>query len=288
MDFETAKLILQSYRPGGQDAGDPHFAEALALVKSEPGLAAWFAQQQKYDAWVSGKIKSLAAPADLKAKILSRENPLRQKTLELPAPAWWRSLFSFSSPVAWTMAAVLLILGFAVFWKESGNRAPFAEYSARMVYAAEHDANHVEIENKDLKQVMTWLAEHHGENKFVLPVALNGDNGLMGCRVLDWHGQKVSMLCYGLSGSSHVDLFVAAANAFPDAPPEDQPQFVSSGGLPTASWSHDGKAYLLVSHGDGTILEKILRPTTALKTRRFGSVYFAQAGIFNFNKNYLE
>jgi anti-sigma factor RsiW len=288
MNLEAAKLILQSYRPGGQDAGDPHFAEALALVKSEPELAAWFAQQQKYDAWVSGKIKSLATPTDLKAKILSRENPLRQKNLELPAPAWWRSLFSFNSPVAWAMVAILFVLGFAVFWKQSGNRAPFAEYSARMVYAAVNDANHVEMENKDLKQVMAWLTEHHGENKLVLPVALNGHEGLMGCRVLDWHGQKVSMLCYGLSGSAHVDLFVAAADAFPDAPPEDQPQFVSSGGLPTASWSHDGSAYLLVSHGDGMILEKILRPAAALKRQRFGSIYVAQADIFNFNKNFLE
>jgi len=44
----------------------------------------------------------------------------------------------------------------------------------------------------------------------------------VGCRVLDWHGQKVSMLCYGLKGS-HVDLFVAGAKVFPDAPPEDKP-----------------------------------------------------------------
>ncbi len=33
MNCNEAKLILQAYRPGGQDADDPQFAEALVLAK---------------------------------------------------------------------------------------------------------------------------------------------------------------------------------------------------------------------------------------------------------------
>jgi hypothetical protein len=91
---------------------------------------------------------------------------------------------------------------------------------------------------------------------------LNGSNGLAGCRVLDWHGRKVSMLCYGLNGSGHVDLFVAEAKVFLDAPPEDKPQFVSKGGMPTASWSHDGMVYLMVGHNVNVDLRKLLQPET--------------------------
>jgi anti-sigma factor RsiW len=115
-----------------------------------------------------------------------------------------------------------------------------------------------------MKQVVAWLGDHHGENNFVLPVALN-NGGLMGCRVLVWHGQKVSMLCYGLNGAGHVDLFVAAAKVFPDAPPVDQPQFASSGGMPTASWSHDGMAYLIVGHSAGADLRKLLQSQTTAR-----------------------
>ena len=68
------------------------------------------------------------------------------------------------------------------------------------------------------------------------------------------------MLCYHLHGSTHVDLFVAEAAMFPDAPPQDKPQFASSDGAPTASWSHDGKAYLLVGHGDAATLQRLLSP----------------------------
>ena len=104
------RLILQAYRPGGQDANDPQFAEALALAKADPELSAWFARQQKFDAQVSREIKSLPVPPKLKDKILALENPRRQKIVELPAPAWWRNLFSFSSPVSWAMAAGIVIL----------------------------------------------------------------------------------------------------------------------------------------------------------------------------------
>ena len=157
-----------------------------------------------------------------------------------------------------------------------------------MVSAAVNDSNHVDVENKDMKQVVAWLGQHHGENNFVLPVALNCDTGLMGCRVLDWRGQKVSMLCYGLNGSGHVDLFVAKSNVFPDAPPEDKPQFVSSGGMPTASWSHNGMTYLMVGHGDEAALERILQPKAAAKWQSPAGIPFKLASVSNFQKNYLE
>jgi anti-sigma factor RsiW len=264
IDRKEAKLILQSCRPSDQDAGDPQFAAALALAKSDPELEAWFAEQQKFDAQVRDAVQSLPAPLDLKAAILAGENPPRQKSIELPASAWWQNLFSFRSPISWvTAAAVCLLLGAVLFWQSSIGNARFADYSAQMVSAAVNDKNHVDVGNSDMKQVVAWLGEHQSENKFVLPVALNGDSGLMGCRVLDWHGQKISMLCYGLKNSGHVDLFVADVKIFSDAPPVDQPQFASRGGMPTASWSHDGQVYLLVGHSSGRDLEKILQSNTA-------------------------
>jgi anti-sigma factor RsiW len=274
MNREEAKLILQVCRPGGQDAEDPQFAEALALVKSDAELAAWFADQQKFDAFASRKLKSVVVPSGLKAKILADAIPARQKIVELPAPAWWQNLLH--SPVSWAMAVVVVIfLSLAFYWKQPESTAHFADYSAQMVSAAVNDAHHVDVENSDMKQVVAWLGEHHGENKFVLPVALNGSNGLVGCRVLDWHGHKVSMLCYGLSDPGHVDLFVAEANVFPDAPPEDKPQYVSSGGMPTASWSHEGMVYLMVGHSADADLRKLLQPeTTASVEKRLFPEHF--------------
>jgi anti-sigma factor RsiW len=264
MTRDEARLILQSCRPGSQDAADPQFAEALALVKQDPELAAWFEQQQKFDALVGGSLRQVRPPARLKAEILALVKSV-ESPAESPVSVWWRNLFAWNSPVSWALAAcvvvpfIVVILGLVIYLKGPVNLGRFADFSAQMVQAALHDPHHVDAGASDMKQAVAWLGAHHGENNLVLPAALNG-NGLMGCRVLDWHGQKVSMLCYQFSGSTHVDLFVAEAGMFSDAPPPDKPHFASSDGAPTASWSHDGKAYLLVGHGDPAVLEQLLSP----------------------------
>jgi anti-sigma factor RsiW len=256
MNRDEAKLILQAYRPGGRDAGDPYFAEALALAQRDAELAAWFSEQQKFDSQVSGSLQQIRVPSRLKAEILA----LGEKEAS-PVAAWWRNLFSWQSPVAWAPAViVVVVVSLALFRAKPAGAGGFANYSAQMVNAAVNDKHHVDIEASSMKQAVAWLADHQGENNLALPTTLNGGDGLMGCRVLDWHGQKVSMLCYSIEGMRHVDVFVTGANIFPDAPPQDNPQFAVRDGLPTASWSHDGKAYLAVSHGDDTILKTLLSP----------------------------
>jgi len=42
MDSGEAKFILSAYRPEGQDASDPRFAEALEQVRRDPILQRWF------------------------------------------------------------------------------------------------------------------------------------------------------------------------------------------------------------------------------------------------------
>jgi anti-sigma factor RsiW len=254
MNRDEAKLILQAYRPGGREAGDPYFAEALGLVQRDAELAAWFAEQQRFDSNISGGLQQVRVPSRLKAEILALG-----KKEESSAAAWWQNLFSWQSPIAWSAAVVVIVvLSLALFRTKPEGPSGFADYSAQMVNTAMNDKHHVDIDVNNMKQAVAWFSDHQGENRLALPATLNGDDSLMGCRVLDWHGQKVSMLCYSIKGMMHVDVFVAEANIFPDAPPLDNPQFVVSDGLPTASWTHDGKVYLAVSHGNDAILKDLL------------------------------
>ena len=287
MTREEARLILQSCRLGGQDAVDPQFAEALALAKQDPELAAWFEQQQKFDALVGGSLRQVRAPARLKAEILAW-GASAEPTAESPVSDWWRNLLSWNSPVPWAATAVVVVLlSLAVYWKRPESPGRFADFSAQMVQAAVNDPHHVDAGAGDLKQAVAWLGAHHSENILILPPALDG-GGLMGCRVLSWHGQKVSMLCYQLHGSTHVDLFVTQAGMFCDAPPLDKPQFTSSNGSPTASWSHDGNAYLLVGHGDAAILQKLLSPTASAEISLSSRTCAAFARFPEVRKYFLE
>ena len=72
MNNQEAKLILQAYRPGGQDASDPMFAEALEQCWRDPELQRWFADQCAYDARIQTKLQeAIPIPQDLKASLLT-------------------------------------------------------------------------------------------------------------------------------------------------------------------------------------------------------------------------
>jgi hypothetical protein len=261
MNREEAKLILQVYRPGGQDADDPQFAEALALAKQDPELAAWFAEQQKFDAFFSGGLQQVRVPGRLKPEILACE-----KDIEPQISIWWRNQISWRSPAVWAMAAVILIyLGLAVFWKRPENPARFADYREQMIQASENEVHHIDVEIHDLKQAETWLAGHQAGTNFDLPPGLRDTRGMMGCRVLDWHGQKVSMLCFMLEGSKHVDLFVAELDDVPDAPSPDEPQFTKTGERMTVSWTENGRVYLLTGRVDEEFLRHCLQPAATAR-----------------------
>ena len=276
MNQDEAKAILQAYRPGGKDAGDPYFAEALALAQKDPELNAWFGEQQAFDARISGSLQQVRVPSRLKAEILAQN-----KTEPVSFSGWWRELFerqspasSFGSmwrmwrnalkrqsPAAWAVATiVLIVLGVTLVRDLSPGKVGFADYSAQMVNTAMTDQHHVDREVSDLKTALASLSADLAENNLSLPGSLEKGIGLKGCRALAWHGQKVSMLCFILNAGGHVDVFVTAAAIFPDAPPTDQPQFTVHNGSPIASWTHNGQTYLAVSHTSEDILKNLWSP----------------------------
>jgi len=92
MNNQEAKFILAAYRPGGQDASDPLFAEALEQVRRDPELATWFEAEQHFDAAMSEKLKGEPVPPELRANILAARKIVR--------PSHWLR------PRAWMAAAV--------------------------------------------------------------------------------------------------------------------------------------------------------------------------------------
>ena len=71
MDREEARIILSAYRPGRDDAADPAFAPALALLDQDSELADWFTNQHALDLILQSAVQTIDPPADLKATILA-------------------------------------------------------------------------------------------------------------------------------------------------------------------------------------------------------------------------
>jgi len=246
MNNQEAKLILQAYRLGGQDAADPRFREALQQLKRDPELADWFAHERAIESRVQAKIQdAVRPPAHLKAHLLALGKIVR------PA-AWWRQ------PVWLAVAASVAVLGLVVaIWSSRSSGQEFAAFRQAMVQNAMQTTGHVSFETHDLTKIQQWLQAHDMNSNFDLPAALRS-NSTEGCRVVDWRGRKVTLICYVFNGRDHVDLFVIDGTRFGDFTPSETPEFAQTDGLITASWTRGNRTYLLATSGSEAVLRKYL------------------------------
>lgn len=235
MNNAEAKLILQAYRPGGQDANDPRFREALEQAQRDPELARWFANEQALDSRISTKVKaSITPPAHLKSQLLAQRKIIRPV-------AWWKM-------PAWQLAAaacLALVVTIAVVWLKPARSTGFTQYRSEMAEFAGKKLDRLDLMSRDAAEVRRWLAQKESHGDLVIPAGLDGRPSL-GCRLLDWKGHKVSLVCFELENKQVAHLLVVDSAAFKDAPTES-PVFNQVGDVATASWSRSGKTYIVAS-----------------------------------------
>jgi len=245
MNNQEAKFILAAYRPGGQDASDPLFAEALEQVRRDPELATWFEAEQHFDAAMSEKLKGEPVPPELRSNVLAAGKIVR--------PSHWLR------PRAWMAAAAafLILLAAGSLWFSTRAQSNFTAYRDTMTDFLNNRFDHLDFKAKDVAQLQNWLAGQGAPADFVVPGGMR-DLPSHGCRVLDWDGRKVSLVCYHLANRKEIHLFVIRDARFADGPPKGSFRFVSSGGWTTASWKQGNKTLLLAGKGDEAAIRKYL------------------------------
>ncbi len=247
MNNEEAKLILQAYRPGGQDASDPRFREALEQAQRDPQLARWFANEHALDSRISAKVKAaIKPPAHLKSQLLAQRKIVRPV-------AWWKM-------PAWQLAAaacVTLLVTLGVLWLKPAGQAEFAAYRSDLADFAGHKLDRLDLMSRDVAEVRRWLAQKESHGDLVIPAGLDGRPSL-GCRLLKWKGKKVSLVCFEMENRQVAHLLVIDRTAFKDVPTES-PVFNQVGEVATVSWSRGGKTYVVASKGGNQLdLMKLL------------------------------
>ncbi|MBL9194947.1 MAG: hypothetical protein JNJ82_21505 [Opitutaceae bacterium] len=242
MNREEAQFILGAYRPNGADAHDPQFQDALALAQRDPELGRWLAEQQALDRAFSAKIRSRPLPGDLKAQLLLARTTVRRG-------AWWRKPVWLATAACF---AVLLVAG-GLLLSGRGHTAEFAAFRDAMAAASADMGDHADVWGLDTDGYRKWLAKNRGTSDFVLPASL-ADRGIAACKIVEWQGHRVTMLCLK-SGGQHLDLFVINASELPGIALGSKPLLVADSGATTAAWQHNGNVYLLA----GTIPMEELR-----------------------------
>lgn len=249
MNNQEAKLILQVYRPNGRDALDPLFAEALEMARRDPELQKWFAEEQALDSQIQTKLQTaVAIPRDLKAKLLALRKIVR------PVP-WWFQPMKLAAA-----AAVMLLLGLVVFSLLPQKSAQLALFREKMVHYSMQEHGHITFESPDIAKIQQWLQDRGVDANFELPGGLQGKPA-QGCRVVDWNGQKATMVCFVLDTGEHVDFFVMDRAGLPDLPENGAPQFASANGLMTVTWAKGDKVYLMTGSGGKRFYQQLLQQT---------------------------
>ena len=239
MKTADVKRILEHYREG--DEPTPEEAQALASLKSDPALAAWYRANARFDAQMADAVAHIPVPMELKAAILQTP-PVLQLT------PWWRRPTSLAAA-----AAILLLAGGVSLWSAQRGRT-FAEYRKAVIDESWGRAPHLDIETSDLAELNKWLGTIDPHATVTVPSGLN-DLSLRGGRTLEWRGHRVVLLCF-CEGPRHMHLFVTNDRTFADLPPQAAPDYEKCNGWKTVSWSQGTRTYVLTGMNYLTFLKK--------------------------------
>ena len=242
MHNEQAKLILQAYRPGGEDADDPFFSEALEQARVDPELEKWFAEQRAFDEAMRKALQTRIPPVGLRDSILLTKKistlPRRQPT----RPVWRRpGVMALAASIVVLLAAAVLI-------------GPGAErYASRPMTVAAFTQQVLDLKDRislgkmsnKPAELRAWLAERGAPSDFELPPGLREAHGL-GCQSYNIGGAKVSLMCFMLGQDQFAHLFIVDKDALKDAAPNASPVVRIEGDTPVAIWTFGGKGYVLI------------------------------------------
>jgi hypothetical protein len=246
MNNLEAKMILQAYRPSGDDASDPFFREALEQVERDPELKKWFANEMAWDANLRSRLETaLPVSRNLKANLLALQK------LERPIP-WWLNLARLTAATA----IIALVVFVCILFTMPPEKSLGAFRQAMTVCSLQHH-EHVTFEANDLSKIQAWLQGNGATTNFDLPPEIQAV-GVQGCKVIDWNNQKVTMICFfSQEKGEHLDLFIVNNPNGSLLPKAQAPQFARENGLMTACWSKNDNFYVLTGENAQAVRDAV-------------------------------
>jgi len=245
VDRKEAQLILSGLRPGGAEANEPFFAEALALAETDTELKAWWQAQQEFDRRMTAKLREVPVPKRLRHEIL-----LGPKVVAMP-PQWrYRTLLAAAA-----MVAILCVA--ASFWHAS-NFSPFdrADFASQAVAELDTSGPLLALQTSDEDKVKEWLRAQDA------PVgdmpAKVGTLQPIGCQKYVIHGHVVSLICVTMANGGIAHLFTVDKSALNDPPGASGPQYGNMSGWNIATWSDNRMTYMLATQSSMDDLKQLL------------------------------
>jgi hypothetical protein len=195
---ESAKFVLNAYRPNGADAQDPVFRAALEQAERDPELAAWFKEQRAFDSLIAGKLAEFEPPASLYATILagiSNRLPIHRFNI--------RPLLALAAVLV--LSATILVPRLI----ERGSPSKLIEQyqRANLTMLSSTPIPKLDFVTAEFSRTEEYLAEMKAPIAPSLPSSLR-DLPTVGCKTLRWKGQELSLTCFQLPSGELLHVFV--------------------------------------------------------------------------------
>lgn len=254
MNRDEAKLLLQVYRPGGQDAAEPRFAEALNLAKNDPELAAWFEQEQAFDAAISQSVKGVPIPENLKSAILTGGKVLNL----LP---WWRL-------INWREVAIcvsVLLVGAGFFLFSLGRTQNILTASRAMIQFSDYRVANLAVKSDDLDHLRAFFTKCHAPANFEIPGGLSR-LPVVGGTLIGLQDRTASLVCFQILGNNQLRLFVTELIEAPEIPPPGSIRIYEFEDWSWAIWTANDMTYVVAGRVHPASLERLLKMRRLTRT----------------------
>lgn len=252
MDNREAKFILSAYRPGGQDANDPRFTEALEQVRRDPILQHWFEESVAFDAVMTENLFATPVPSDLRESILTGVKVTRPESIR----GWkhrWRK---------WAIAAAVVLsatLG-VLIWHNT-RPAPVAGWQLQALDAIlssiARNKSHFDVISRNPADLVKWLRANYAPAGKKLPHDLDKLPSI-GCKTFFWGGKPVSLICFTLPGGRAIHLVMTTVSTESDRAIKHEAKVIQQGDWATATWREGDMIYMLALEGSRDQLRSYL------------------------------
>ena len=248
MTNEEAKFILSAYRSNGQDASDPVMAEALEQASRDPELAAWFRNERAVDTIISKALQEVTVPSELKATILAGH---RMMAPARKSKRPWKTLLRLAAIMVVFVGALAFIL------QPSPSEDRIGQYRAEMTHLLATKAAPLDFHGRSLSDIRRWLAGAGVEDSFKISHTLSSQP-TMGCQILEWNGAQVTLICFDTRDGQLAHLLVIDRAVFPQLEDLPSTEVVQEEGWTTATWTAEGRLYVLAGKGRRPELSALL------------------------------
>jgi hypothetical protein len=236
-------------RPGGQDANDPRFADALEQVRRDPILQRWFDESIAFDAEMAKKLSAAPVPSDLRESILTGA----KVTDALHRKNRWRK---------WAIAAAMVLsamLGVLV-WHNT-RPAPVAGWQLQaldvILSSIARNESHFDATSRNPADLVKWLRENYAPTVEKLPDNLDKLPSI-GCKTFFWRGKPVSLICFTLPEGRAIHLVMTNVSEKSDRAMKDEAKAIQQGRWATATWREGEMIYMLALEGSRDELRRYL------------------------------